>query len=98
MDRGTRSCPRGEALSGVDNVENLLLFVDDDLRETALALGKIEGYLVDTLGLLERSEIKREQVQALASHADVLDDLDHLCATLESLRRRMAKLALNLKK
>jgi hypothetical protein len=98
MDRGTRSCPRGETLSGVDNVENLLLFVDDDLRETALALGKIESYLVDTLGLLELSEITREQVQALASHAGVLDDLDHLCATLESLRRRMAKLALSLRK
>lgn len=97
MDRATRSYPKNEALTGIRDVDNLLLFIDDDLRETAMAMGRIETYLVQTLGLLERAEIDREHVQALASNTDVLDYIDHLNETVESLRRRMAKLALSLK-
>jgi hypothetical protein len=71
----------------------MLLFVDDDLRETALALAGIEAYLVRTLGALEEPELRRGEVSAIARDPEVLDQVDHMSATLESLRRRLAKLA-----
>lgn len=93
MDRATRAYPPTEALSRARDVENLLLFIDDDLRETALGLGNIERYLVATLGLLERDALAREEVHALASDTEVLDHVDAVVETLESLRRRLARLA-----
>jgi hypothetical protein len=92
MDRATRSYPSSPGLRGVDNVENLLLFVDDDLRETALAITRIETYLVRTLGVLESTAPRRDQVLALANDVAVLEHLDMLNETMESLRRRLAKL------
>mgnify|MGYP007032564951 FL=1 len=92
MDRATHSQPNNAALRGIDNVENLLLFVDDDLRETALAITRIESYLMRTLGLLECDALEREQVMAVARDVSVLDHLDLLNETIESLRRRLAKL------
>ncbi len=93
LDRATRPYPPNVKLTGIDNVENLLLFVDDDLRETALAITRIEGYLTRTLGVLESSDLQRDQLRALATDRQVLDHLDLLNETLESLRRRLAKLA-----
>jgi hypothetical protein len=97
MDRATRSYPVAAPLARVDDVENLLLFIDDDLRETALAMARIEEFLVRTLGLLEQSTLHREVVHDLASDTTVLDQLDLLNETVESLRRRMAKLAQRLR-
>ena len=84
---------RDSVLKRTEDVENLLLFIDDDLRETALGLGNIERYLVATLGLLERDALAREEVHALASDTEVLDHVDAVVETLESLRRRLARLA-----
>lgn len=97
MDRATRPYQQTRALSDVDHVENLLLFIDDDLRETALAISNIESYLISTLAMLEREQLSREAVQALASDQDILDHVDLLNETLESLRRRMSRLATNLR-
>ena len=97
MDRATREYPKNMALAGVRDVETLMLFIDDDLRETALALSQIEQYLVRTLALLERPAVDRADVKALASDQEVLDQLDVLNETLESMRRRMAKLAARLR-
>jgi len=93
MDRATQPYTPNQAITGLDDIENLMLFIDDDLRETALSLARIEGFLVRTLALLETREIRREQVQVLAADPAVLDHLDGLTETLESLRRRLAKLA-----
>ncbi|MCA9712459.1 MAG: hypothetical protein KDK70_41910 [Myxococcales bacterium] len=92
-----RSYPQNAALLGVSNVENLLLFVDDDLRETALAIHHIEQFLVRTLGLLETPDLRREDVQAVAADTSVLDHVDMLNETLESLRRRLARLSARMK-
>lgn len=96
MDRATRdyatSKPLAKAKRGGD-INNLLLFIDDDMRETALAMARIERYLHSTLELLEAPKLTREQVQALATDREVLDHVDMLNETLESLRRRMASLA-----
>lgn len=97
FERAVRSYPQTEALSQVRNLENLILFIDDDLRETALALHNIEDYLLQTLGLLERSRLTRAEVQALASDGQVLENVDMMVETLESLRRRLARLGASLR-
>ena len=100
MDRATQSYPKTEPLGrlgGVRGVENLMLFIDDDLRETAMALGNVENYLVEILKLLEAPSIAREEVHALAANTQVLDHVDMLAETLETLRRRLAKLSASLR-
>lgn len=98
LDRGSQptEIPPGE-LARVRDIENTLLFIDDDLRETALALVRIEGYLGRTLQTLEQTDIRREHVHALAIDRRVLDHVDGLSETLESLRRRLAKLSSTMK-
>ncbi len=93
MDRATQPYAPNPALAKVRDVENLLLFIDDDLRETALAMERIERYLVSTLGLLDGDNLDRDEIHALATDTSVLDHVEQLNETLESLRRRMAKLA-----
>lgn len=93
MDRATQPHAPNPRLTGVENVENLLLFVDDDLRETALAIHHIEAFLLRTLGLLEAEDLRREDVHEVAGDTSVLDHVDLLNETLESLRRRLARLA-----
>jgi hypothetical protein len=97
MDRATREYTRSEGLKKAKDVENLLLFIDDDMRETALAISRIESFLHSTLRLLEAPKLTREQVHSLANDREVLDHVDMLNETLESLRRRMARLASKLK-
>lgn len=93
MDRASSSAVPQAVLASVENIGNLMLFLDDDLREAALAITQLEQYLVRALGVLESSDLSRRDVQGVASDVDVLDQLDHLNETLESLRRRLAKLA-----
>jgi len=97
MDRAVRDYPESKALARVHSIQNLLLFIDDDLRETGLALQSIENYLLRTLDLLEAPAIAREQVHAIASDTIVLDHIDMLTETLENLRRRLSQLASNLR-
>lgn len=97
MDRASQPHAPNARLLGVENVENLLLFVDDDLRETALAIHRIEEFLLRTLGLLEAQDLRREDVYEVASDTSVLDHVDLLNETLESLRRRLARLAARMK-
>ncbi len=97
FDRASSSYPQTEALSQVHNLENLLLFIDDDLRETALGLRHIEDYLIQTVGLLERERLTRAEVHALAADDRVLEHVDTMVETLESLRRRLARLASSLR-
>ncbi len=81
------------ALAQVKQVENLLLFIDDDLRETALSMERIERYLLSTLDMLEGDVLVRAEVEALATDEEVLEQIDQLNENLESLRRRVARLA-----
>lgn len=93
MDRANTSYAPPQELKHIRHVENLLLFIDDDLRETALSMERIERYLVSTLDILESDRLSRRRVEALASDDEVLDQIDQLNASLESLRRRMVRLA-----
>jgi hypothetical protein len=93
MDRASQPYVPSPALAQVKHVENLLLFIDDDLRETALSMERIERYLLSTLDMLEGDVLVREQVEALATDEEVLEQIDALNENLESLRRRVARLA-----
>jgi hypothetical protein len=93
MDRASQPYSPSPALAQVKQVENLLLFIDDDLRETALSMERIERYLLSTLDLLEGDVLVRSEIEALATDAEVLEQIDLLNENLESLRRRVARLA-----
>lgn len=93
MDRATQPYAPNPALARLEQVENLLLFIDDDLRESALSMERIERYLVATLDMLEADRLERDEVEALATNEEVLDQIDALNQSLESLRRRVARLA-----
>jgi hypothetical protein len=97
LDRGVQPTRVGDALERVRDIENLLLFIDDDIRETALAMQRIEEYLAKTMQTLDHPGVQREHVIALAGDKRVLDHLDRLGETLESLRRRLARLSSSMK-
>jgi len=97
LDRGSQPTQVGQSLERVRDIENLLLFVDDDIRETALAMQRIEEYLTRTMQTLDHPQLRREHVLALAGDKRVLDHLDRLSETLESLRRRLARLSASMK-
>lgn len=93
LDRPTRTHAPTAALLGVVDLDTMLLFVDDDLRETALALQQIESYLVRAHDVLTQGSLRRADVLAVAADGQVIEHVDQLGETLESLRRRLAKLA-----
>lgn len=78
-------------------LQNQLLLIDDDLRETALALGAVEKFLGDALGLLEDEQVTAADLARLAAGGDALDQLDTLAETLTTLRRRLLAIASNIK-
>ncbi len=85
------------ALSQRFELRNLLLFLDDDGRESAKALSRVEGYLGRALSLLDDDEVTAEQLDALADEQAIFDDLHTLVDTLGSLRARMGKVASTLR-
>jgi hypothetical protein len=72
---------------------NQLLLVDDDMREAALAIGSIERFLADALALLDGDDVNARELLRLATDGDVLDRLDTLSETFQSLRRRLGTIA-----
>jgi hypothetical protein len=81
------------ALAGKFELQNLLLFLDDDVRESAKALGRVERYLGRALALLDAENVSADQLDALADEQEIFDDLHTLVDTLGSLRKRMGKVA-----
>jgi hypothetical protein len=75
------------------SLQNQLLLIDDDLRETALALGAVEKFLGDALRLLEDERVRASDLATLAAEGDTLDRLDTLTETLQQLRRRLLSIA-----
>ncbi len=72
---------------------NHLLLLDDDVRETAAALGDIESYLARTMSLLERRDISGRDLELLAADMEVESKVASLDDTLASLRRRLRVIA-----
>src|SRR5215468_1747275 len=72
------------------DLANLILFLADDLRESALAVGGIEAYLVRAKAVLEKRELAIAELRELVEDGDVLQRFDLLHDALGSLRRSMA--------
>ncbi len=78
------------ALRARHELENLLLFLSDDLREAALAVGGIESFLFRARSLLEQSEPSPDELRRLVEDREVVERFDLLSDALGSLRRSMA--------
>jgi|SRR5690242_17501195 len=85
------------ALAGRSELKNLLLFLDDDVRESGKALVRVEKYLGRALALLDAAEVSPDEIKELAREQDIFDDLHALVDTLASLRARMGKVASSLR-
>jgi hypothetical protein len=85
------------SLSQRFELKNLLLFLDDDVRESSKALVRVERYLGRALALLDDGEVTAEQLDALSDEQAIFDDLHALVDTLGSLRAHMGKVASTLR-
>ncbi len=81
------------ALSQRFELRNLLLFLDDDVRESGKALVRVEKYLARALALLDADDVRADELEALSDEQSIFDDLHALVDTLGSLRARMGKVA-----
>jgi hypothetical protein len=77
---------------------NLVLLVEDDLRETALALGQVEQFLAGAMTLLEAPELDAAGIAAVAADSKVSWRLDALADNITNLRHRMGTIAAELRK
>jgi hypothetical protein len=84
-------------LAGKAELQNLLLFLDDDVRESGLALARVEKYLARALALLDAPQVSSDELDALAREQAIFDDLHTLVDTLASLRARVGKVASSLR-
>ena len=80
-------------LVGRADVANLMMLIDDDLRETADAMTGIEGFLAEALRLLEADELRAPELLHLCADDSVLERMDTLAEALATVRRRFAALA-----
>jgi hypothetical protein len=78
------------ALRARHELENLLLFLSDDLREAALAVGGIESFLLRAKTMVEQAEPSVDELRRLVEDRDVVERFDLLSDALGSLRRSMA--------
>jgi len=80
-------------LTGRHALANQLLLVDDDLREAALAMAKVESFLASSLDLLDDEQVRATDLARLAESSDALESLDVLSETISSLKKRLLCLA-----
>jgi hypothetical protein len=85
-----------ERLVDQHGLTNHLLLFDDDVRETAAALGDIEAYLARALSVLDRQDLSRKDLESLAKDIEVESKIAALDDTLASLRHRLHIIADNL--
>jgi hypothetical protein len=94
-DRLPQHETHNQKLAGAADTElsNLLLFLDDDVRESAKSLQRIERFLGDALKLLDDTTVTEERLRELSRDARIFDDLHTLVDTLGSLRTRLGQVA-----
>lgn len=80
----------GAAIRSRHELRNLILFLADDLRESALAVGGIEEFLVRAQRLLEKPDLTPDELATVADDRQVVERFDLLSDALSSLRRSMA--------
>jgi hypothetical protein len=96
-DRLLEGTTQSPALSDRRELENLVLFLGDDLRESALAMGGIESFMLRAQQVLENPDLSPEELQRLLDEGDVAERMELLWDALSSLRRSMGLIHENLK-
>jgi hypothetical protein len=79
-------------IAGRSDLQNLVLFLSDDLRESALAVSGIESFLVQAQRLLEDPQLSPEQLRTLVEDPSVDERFELLADAVESLRRSMKRI------
>lgn len=85
------------AIRARHELQNLILFLADDLRESMLAVGGIEAFLVRAQQVLENRDLTPAELAAVADDRQVMERFDLLADALASLRRSMAMIHESLK-
>ena len=75
----------------------MILFLADDLRESALAMGGIEAFVMRAQKVLEKPELTVADLHGLVDDQGVLERMDLLWDSLNSLRKSMALIHASLK-
>lgn len=81
------------ALDGRWDLYNHLLLVDDDLRETALALQGVESYLLRVRGAIVDRAVTGLTLDGLAAERSPEVQLDEAAENLERLKQRLGTIA-----
>ena len=87
----------GRALRQRPDLANLILFLDDDLRESAIAMGGIEAFLLEAQRVLQQSSLAPDDLARLVEEARVNERIALLEDALASLRRSMNLICATLK-
>ena len=82
----------GAAIKERYELRNLLLFLDDDLRESALAVGGIESFLLRAQTLLERPDLTPAELEQLVGSEDIAERMELLWDAISSLRQSMERI------
>ena len=69
------------------DLQNLILFLGDDLRESALAVSGIEAFLLDAQRALENPDVSLADLRRIVDEPDVVSRIELLSDALGSLRR-----------
>jgi len=85
-------------LRGRAELQNMILFLADDLRESALAMGGIEAFIMRAQRVLENPDLGVEDLQTLVDDGSVLERMDLLWDALGSLRKSMSLIHDSLRK
>ncbi len=80
-----------DRLSCDSNTEAQILLADEELRDTAQALGRIEDFLVRALRAIEQTD--RERLLELGQDSDICEQAELLGTAVEELQRRLLRLA-----
>jgi len=84
-------------LRDLPDLANLILFLDDDLRESAIAMGGIEAFLLEAQRVLQQSSLAPDDLARLVEEARVNERIALLEDALASLRRSMNLICATLK-
>jgi hypothetical protein len=68
----------------------MILFLADDLRESALAMGGIEAFVMRAQRILEKPDLATSDLRVLVDDHEVLERMDLLWDALSSLRKSMS--------
>ena len=78
-------------------LEDLVLFLGDDLRESALAIGSIEAFLVRAQIMLEKKSLTASELREVVDDPEIASRIELLEDALSSLRRSMELIQSTLK-